>query len=223
MPALAGKGRGRGGQAGARRSLSRICRRVRVPRPAGCSRPAPGVTIATIATVVPQFQAFSTGSMRASTLAISAGSRSAECRPQKTAHLENEFVHRFVLRRQLDEGRSAAQPPCQVRRPGAARLVVDEVRFCDARGRPSGLDVEQERRRETVQRIGTLEPARQNLASATASSAATLIPCPKTGLKRQIESAIGIRPRGKPSSLSIGDERCRGSHTARYRRQALRS
>ena len=124
-------------------------------------------------------------------------------RLQQAAHLEDKFVRCLVLRRQLDQRRRTAQPARQIRRPGTARLFVGEIRLCDGPRRfEQLLDAGQKRRRETVQRVGTLEPALEKPPERDGFLSGHAHPLPEDSVESAIESPIGITPRGKLSSLS---------------------
>jgi len=91
---------------------------------------------------------------------------------------------------------------------GASRQSWISVRYCVARP-SSGSDAAR-------------EPSSR--PSATASIAATLMPCPKIGLNRHTESPSGMRPRGKRSSRSRGAQaRLRSEQPSEAAKRAARA
>ena len=88
----------------------------------------------------------------------------------------------------------------EIHRPFAGCPRKNEIRLRDGPGGfDHGLDFREERRREPGQRIVQCPSSRLRIQ---ASIAATLMPWPKAGLKRQTASATGSSPFGKVVSKS---------------------
>ena len=109
----------------------------------------------------------------------------------------------------LDPQPQVASAPSRIepffRSPGAfaAGLRIDQIAHRIGPGSfQERLDFSEEGIRQTIERIAAPAPCSSRPAKMQHSCAATLIPWPKIGVKRQSESPIGISPRGKRSSLS---------------------